>query len=176
MLCRLRVLRTRPSVGTVFSKLGAARGLAVTTVNASVEAPSQIFTRMELQRLTEEGLASIKEKERSELERQHLKLERSMKEKLDAAVDRCGHHALAYGQHSCRFEFNVSYDAVQLEDEQLCEKMKKILKRELPLRLPEIDFKMQQGRRGGGMLANSSPRTIVVHFSWYPSGELNAEQ
>lgn len=88
-------------------------------------------------------------------------IETTVSAMLDACVRECQHHAMEYGHEDCSFSFHFDrFKLVYMDNEQVRKSAVNFLNKELPLRLPGVDFKFSNGTSYRHFVA------LEVQFSW----------
>lgn len=172
MLYRRRILRALPpSMGATLSKVGAARGFiftkAVLQEGASTTAGKKTITLEELRKHSDKGHAHKEEAERLQREAAVRTMETYLEKQLDTCVEECRKWAQVDGHYSYSHAF-FSKCCDSTRDMQLNEKMVEVLYRELPMRLPGVQFKINT--RSTNWSAKHPAwwdiNSVLVEFGW----------
>lgn len=156
----LKLLRARPAIGAVFRIGGTicvARGfISSNAVSCQQEKVPLKFSKEDLANRTLEGQARIKEQQRLELEAVLNNVETAMTYQLDRCVEAYGKASLVQGEDKLTYTFHLAFTS-RLSDEQICKKMTEIVKKELPLRLPGVNFTIT---------VDDTNTIVIVKLSW----------
>lgn len=160
ILCHLKLPRTR-TVG--FIHVVSARNVAVAKTQASVQLLStatvkspdfKVTTREELVKMSEEGLAKVKEEKRLKQERRHRRVSITLDEKLQE----CEEEALQTGAmtHTFTIPFSDSCPDTELHE---------ILRQELSQRLPGVDVTLETYRANRRLIVGDTNK-VYVKLNW----------
>lgn len=142
----LRLLRARPAIRAMLCIGGticAARGFISPHAVSCQEKLPLTFSKDDLVKRANEGEARIQGEERIRQENVLRELNIAMKEQLGVCVKACGDYALMYGRRGYTHTFSFfTNQSTRLGDERIRTRMEETLRKELPVLLPGVDFKI----------------------------------